>query len=149
MRRITLIYSRLLRVEVLTLVNPSPLQSCTSTSNGSQGIVTKFDLHTVPAHGIWHTVSVYSSNDAHVCIEAFAEWQRKCSSDLKSTIGMIIGLESVTIVLLYSSTTVPSDVFSPFDSLPAPLVVAVPPTNGTVNSLTQISASTSPSDPMR
>lgn len=62
---------------------------------------------------------------------------------------MIIGLDSITIGLLYAETTVPSGVFAAFDNFPAPLAVAIPPTNGTVNTLTQILASTSSSEPMR
>lgn len=62
---------------------------------------------------------------------------------------MIIGLDSITLGLLYANTTPPADVFAPFNKLPAPLAVAVPPTNGTVKSLTEILASTSSPDPMR
>lgn len=106
-------------------------------------------MYTIPVHDIWYTVSAYSSNDAYACIDAFTEWQKTGSSDTKSTVAMIIGLDSITLGLLYSETTVPSGVFAAFDKLPAPLAVAVPPTNGTVKTLTEILASTSSSEPMR
>jgi hypothetical protein len=50
---------------------------------------------------------------------------------------------------LYAEPTVPSNVFAAFDKLPAPLAVGVPPTVGTVDTLSQILASTSSSEPMR
>jgi hypothetical protein len=106
-------------------------------------------MYTNPVHEIWYTVSVYSAEDAEACIDAFTEWQKTGSSDLKSTVAMIIGLDSITLGLFYAETTVPSDVFAAFDNLPEPLAVAVPPTNGTVNTLTQILAATSSSAPMR
>ncbi|KAF2876999.1 hypothetical protein BDV95DRAFT_589646 [Massariosphaeria phaeospora] len=112
------------------------------------GIVTKFDMYTIPVHDIWYQVSIYTPDQAYACIDAFTEWQIKGSSDLKSTVAMIIGLDSITVGLLYSKTTVPPAVFEPFNKL-TPALVAVPPTNGTILSLTQILASTSSTDPMR
>jgi hypothetical protein len=106
-------------------------------------------MYTNPVHEIWYTVSVYKVEDAEACIDAFTEWQKTGSSDLKSTVAMIIGLDSITLGLLYAETTVPLNVFAAFDNLPEPLAVAVPPTTGTVNTLTQILATTSSSDPMR
>ena len=51
--------------------------------------------------------------------------------------------------MLYAITTSPTNIFAPFNKLPRPLVVGIPPTNGTVNTVTQILASTSSPDPMR
>ncbi|CAN9482313.1 unnamed protein product [Alternaria alternata] len=113
------------------------------------GIVTKFDMYTVPVHKIWYTVSVYSSDNAVACIDAFAKWQETASSDSKATVAMIIGLESITLGFLYAEPEAPPNIFAAFDNLPSPLVVAVPPTTGTVNILSQILASTSSSEPMR
>jgi hypothetical protein len=106
-------------------------------------------MYTVPVHKLWYTVSVYSANDAYACIDAFAEWQKSASSDTKATVAMIIGLDSITLGFLYAEPTVPSNVFAAFDELPAPLAVGVPPTVGTVDTLSQILASTSSSEPMR
>jgi hypothetical protein len=112
------------------------------------GIVTRFDMYTNPVHDIWYTVSVYSAEHAEACIDAFTAWQRD-SSDLNSTVAFIIGLDTITVGFLYAKIEVPPGVFSAFDALPEPLAVAVPPTIGTIHSLTQILASTSSSDPMR
>lgn len=106
-------------------------------------------MYTVPVHDIWYTVSVYNADDASVCIDAFTKWQEDASSDTNSTVAMIIGLDIITIGLLYSETAVPKNVFAAFDKLPTPLAVAVPPTIGTVHSLTQKSAATSSLEPMR
>lgn len=146
MRRKTLICSGLSRAEVLTSVILSTQYAL--ISHGSPGIVTKFDLYTIPVHDIWYQVSIYTSDQAHACIDAFTEWQNNGSSDLKSTVAMIIGLDSITVGLLYSKPTTLPAVFEPFNKL-TPALVAVPPTNGTVVSLTQILASTSSTDPMR
>ncbi|KAF2710660.1 FAD linked oxidase-like protein [Pleomassaria siparia CBS 279.74] len=112
------------------------------------GIVTKFDIFTIPVHDIWYQVSIYTADQANACIDAFTEWQLEGSSDLKSTVAMIIGLDTITVGLLYSTTTASPNVFEPFNKL-TPAVVAVPATNGTVHSFTQILASTSSTDPMR
>ncbi|KAH3948470.1 hypothetical protein HBI56_121770 [Parastagonospora nodorum] len=113
------------------------------------GIVTAFDMYTVPIHKIWYTVSVYSANDAEACIEAFADWQKSASSDPKATVAMIIRLDIITLGFLYAEPTAPSNLFTAFDNLPAPLAVAIPPTTGTGHSLSQILASTSSPEPMR
>jgi hypothetical protein len=146
MRRKTMTFSGLLKGVLPTSVNDS-LQ-CSFASDFFQGIVTKFDLFTIPVHDVWYQVSVYAPDQANACIDAFTEWQMNGSSDLKSTVAMIIGLDAITVGLLYSKTSVNSEVFEPFNKL-TPLVVAVPPTNGTIHSLTQILASTSSTDPMR
>lgn len=112
------------------------------------GVVTRFDVHANPVHGIWYTVNMYGIEHAEACIDAFAEWQ-KSSSDLNSTVAFIIGLDMFTVGFLYAETAVPAGVFSAFDALPEPLAVAIPPTIDTIHSLTQILASTSSSDPMR
>jgi hypothetical protein len=106
-------------------------------------------MYTVPVHKIWYTVSVYSSDNAVACIEAFAKWQETASSDSKATVAMIIGLDSITLGFLYAEPEAPPNIFAAFDDLPSPLAVAVPPTTGTVNILSQILASTSSSEPMR
>ncbi|KAF2744284.1 Glucooligosaccharide oxidase [Sporormia fimetaria CBS 119925] len=112
------------------------------------GIVTKFDVFTTP-NKIWYTVSIYGVDQANACIDAFTQWQKTASSDLKSTVALIIGLDTITLGFLYSQPTVPSSAFAAFSNLPPPLVVAVPPTQGTVNSLTQILGASSSPEPLR
>jgi hypothetical protein len=114
------------------------------------GIVTRFDLYTIPVHKIWYTLSIYPADQADACIDAFTEWQKASSPDPKATVAMIIRLDVVTVGLLYSAeTSAPPPVFEPFNRLPPPLMVAVPPTNGTVHSLTQILAASADPTPMR
>lgn len=114
----------------------------------SLGIVTNFELYTVPVHDIWYQVTVHTPDQVPAILEAFTEWQKTRASDLKSTIALIIGLDIITLGLLYSAPNPPSNVFTPLDAIPAATVV-VPPTNGTVLSLTQILGSTFPTEPQR
>lgn len=78
----------------------------------------------------------------------FAQWQENGASDLKSTVALIVGLESTTLGLLYSTPTEKPTAFDPFYNISAAMV-AVPPTNGTVSSLTQILGTTFTQDLMR
>jgi hypothetical protein len=110
--------------------------------------VTKIDMRTVPVHSVSCSVSIYAPDQAHACIDAFTEWQMKSPSDPKATVAMIINLQGVTIGLLYSEPSASPAVFEPFDKL-TPVAVAVPPMNGTVLSLVQISAAMSSTAPMR
>jgi hypothetical protein len=105
-------------------------------------------MYIVPVHKIWYTFSIYRVNSVVACTEAFAEWQESGSAVYKATVAMIIHLDSITLGLLYAEPTAPPNVFSAFDNLPAPLIIAVPPRIGTVNRLSQILASASSSAPM-
>ncbi|KAI0850546.1 FAD-binding domain-containing protein [Daldinia vernicosa] len=107
------------------------------------GIVTRFDLYTVPVRGIWYQASIYSVDQADALLEAYAKWQQnEGATDLKATVGLGIGLDSISLGLVYSEPTgdQPS-VFAPFRDI-EPLMVAVPPTNGSISALTAIMAST-------
>lgn len=99
------------------------------------GIVTRFDLNTVPVGQIWYQVTVYSVDQAHEVLDAFVEWQNDGASDVKSTVALIMGLQSITVGLIYSEPTEQPSAFAPFYSLTA-LAVAVPGTIGTNGSLT-------------
>ncbi|MCJ1348031.1 hypothetical protein MMC31_006262 [Peltigera leucophlebia] len=112
------------------------------------GIVTRFDLYTIPVKNIWYQVAIYTPDQAPAILDAFAEWQEKGASDLKSTVALIVALETVTVGLIYSAPAEKPAAFDSFYDIPA-VAVAVPPTNGTVLSLTQILASTFPNTPMR
>jgi hypothetical protein len=101
------------------------------------GIVTRFDLYTVPVGQIWYQVSVYSVDQASDVLDAFVEWQNNGASDLKSTVALVIGLESITVGLIYAKPTEHPDAFDPFYNV-TPLAVAVPGTIGTTGSLTAI-----------
>jgi FAD/FMN-containing dehydrogenase len=107
------------------------------------GIVTQFELYTVPTSEVWYQFSVYSVDQANDILDAFVQWQKGGASDTKSTVGLVLGLDTILVGLLYAAPADQPDVFSPFYDIPA-LAVAVPGTNGTLDSLTAIGgASTS------
>ncbi len=112
------------------------------------GIVTKFDLYTIPVHNIWYQVTIHTVDQVPAILDAFTEWQQNGASDLKSTVALIIGLETVTLGLIYSAPQPQAGVFDPFDGIPA-AVTAVPATTGTVLSVTQILGSTFSKIPQR
>ena len=110
--------------------------------------MTRFDLYTIPVKNIWYQVAIYTPDQAPAILDAFAEWQEKGASDVKSTVALIIALETVTVGLIYSTPAEKPAAFAPFYDIPA-ATVAVPPTNGTVLSLTQILGTTFSNTPMR
>ena len=113
-----------------------------------EGVVTRFDLYTIPVRDIWYQVAIYMPDQVPAILDAFAEWQEKGASDVKSTVALIIGLESTTVGLIYSAPVDMPKAFDPFYDIP-PATVAVPPTNGTVWSLTQILGITFSNVPQR
>lgn len=108
------------------------------------GIVTRFDLYTVPLRDIWYQASVYSVDQADAILEAYAKWQlNEGAVDTKATIGLGIGLDVISVGLVYAEPAYRPSVFAPLYELePLALAVAVPPTNGTVSLLTTIMAGT-------
>ncbi|OTB15927.1 hypothetical protein K445DRAFT_317556 [Daldinia sp. EC12] len=107
------------------------------------GIVTRFDLYTVPVRGIWYQASIYSVDQADAILEAYAKWQQnEGATDLKATVGLGISLDAISLGLVYSEpTTDQPSAFAPFRDLEQ-LMVAVPPTNGSITALTAIMAGT-------
>ncbi|KAI9662346.1 MAG: hypothetical protein M1821_008513 [Bathelium mastoideum] len=101
------------------------------------GIVTRFDLYTVPIKNIWYEVQTYTPDHADAVLDAFTQWQNDGASDVRGTIALVMGLESLTVGLLYSVPAERPACFSPFYNLSG-AVTAIPPTNGTVNTVTQI-----------
>ncbi|CAG8980498.1 hypothetical protein HYALB_00013099 [Hymenoscyphus albidus] len=101
------------------------------------GIVTRFDLFTIPVGQIWFQVSLYSVDQVDDVIDAFVKWQNNGASDLRSTVGFAIGLQSITVGLIYSAPVESPPAFTPFYDL-KPLFVAVPGTIGTTGTLTAI-----------
>lgn len=97
---------------------------------------------------VWYQVAVYTTDQVPAVLDAFVQWQNDGASDLKSTVALIIGLESTTLGLIYSAAAEMPKAFAPFYDL-TPAVVAVPPTNGTVKSLTDILATTFSNLPAR
>lgn len=103
------------------------------------GIVTRYDLHTIPIYNIWYEVLVVSNDQAHAVMEAFAVWQSTSASiDTKGTVALIMGLDYITLGFIYSQTAVTRPTtFDAFASI-TPLSTAVPATNGTISAITAI-----------
>ena len=97
---------------------------------------------------VWYQVAAYSADQAPAILDAFAQWQKDGASDVKSTVALIIGLETITLGLIYSAPAEKPAAFAPFYGL-TPLAVPVPPVNGTVKSITDILGSTFSNAPAR
>ncbi|KAH9992264.1 FAD-binding domain-containing protein [Xylariaceae sp. FL0662B] len=100
------------------------------------GIVTRYDLYTVPVRDIWHQWAIYPVDQAVAILEALVQWQKEGASDTKSTVALIIGLDNIILGLVYSTPADRPSAFAPFYKLQPPLMFPVPATNGTVKSLT-------------
>ncbi|KAI1178838.1 FAD-binding domain-containing protein [Nemania sp. FL0916] len=99
------------------------------------GIVTRYDLYTVPVRDIWYRVDAYPVDEAEAILDAMARWQLEGAADLKATVALVLSLDSVVVGLLYSAPADQPSAFAPFYEF-QPLVTLVPPTNGTVTTLT-------------
>ncbi|OTA98694.1 hypothetical protein M426DRAFT_325766 [Hypoxylon sp. CI-4A] len=113
------------------------------------GIVTRFDLYTVPVRDIWYRWDMYAVDLAPAVLDAMVKWQNEGSSDLKSTVALVIGLDSVAVGLIYSAPADQPDVFAPFYDLPPPVAAIVPPFNGTVKTLTDFLGNLFSDEPLR
>ncbi|KAK6062797.1 Bifunctional solanapyrone synthase 4 [Seiridium cupressi] len=102
------------------------------------GIVTRYDLYTVPVYTIWAEILVFSTDHALELISAYDLWQNEGASDVKSSVAFSISLDAVILGLIYSepSNDPPTafDVFYDF----VPQQVALAPTNTTFANLNQI-----------
>ncbi|KAF2657849.1 FAD-binding domain-containing protein [Lophiostoma macrostomum CBS 122681] len=106
------------------------------------GIITRFDLYTIPVRDIWYQVTIHSNDQVSVILDAFVEWQQNGAKDSQSTVALIIGVETITLGLFYATQTPSLEVFAPFKGISS-VSVAVPATNGTVLELTKILSATS------
>lgn len=108
------------------------------------GIVTRFDLYTIPLNEIWYEIVTYPVDQAPQVLEALAQWQLDCgSSDFKSNIVFEITLDYVLVGLLYAGSSASGypDCFAPFYNLTS-FTVTIPSTIGTFSSLKGIAEST-------
>lgn len=112
------------------------------------GVVTRYDLNTIPVTRLWCQLNIYSPSQALAVLDAYTDWQINGASDLKSTIGLSIGLDSISVGLLYSEPAVRPEVFRPFYDL-KPLRVAIPPRNASFSLLEQALGGVLPSPPAR
>ena len=100
------------------------------------GIVTRFDMRTSPIHNIWYTIVAYNPKDYEKVMPAFAEVQANMEKDPKANVYMLASKSKITVAFFYAESAVQPDAFSPLLSM-TPMVVPVPPTNGTVYKLAQ------------
>ncbi|KAK8090173.1 6-hydroxy-D-nicotine oxidase [Apiospora hydei] len=112
------------------------------------GVVTRFDVHAIPARKIWYEMRVYAVDDLAAVLDAHATWQNSGASDTKSTASLIMTPDAITAVLQYSAPVERPEAFAPFYNL-EPLQLAVPSTIGTFQSLATILGSVTPNQPMR
>lgn len=93
-------------------------------------------------------MGAYTVDQIPAVLDAFVKWQENGASDVKSTVIPIIGLEGVTLVLIYSEPATQPAAFAPFYSIPA-AVIPVPAQNSTVLGLTTVLASAFSNAPAR
>ncbi|KAH7322477.1 hypothetical protein B0I35DRAFT_449921 [Stachybotrys elegans] len=101
------------------------------------GVVTRFDLNTIEEDQIWGQINIYTPDQALEVLDAFGEWQSNGASDSNSNIALSIGLDAITVGLIYAKPTIQPAVFSPFYNL-TPLASVVPPSNLTHAQISQI-----------
>ncbi|TVY91044.1 Bifunctional solanapyrone synthase, partial [Lachnellula willkommii] len=112
------------------------------------GIVTRYDLYTVPVYEIWGQIMIYAASQALDVLKAFDEWQLDGASDVKSSIALDISLDSITIGLVYAEPANLPSVFAPFYNL-APLEIAVPNFNTTFSAVNTILGASFPTTQAR
>lgn len=98
-------------------------------------------MYTIPVYNTWFKVLVYTPNQAPDVLDAFAQWQENGASDSKSTVAMVISLDSIEVGLLYSEQASQPAAFAPFYDL-TPAEVAIPGTNGTILDVVELFGST-------
>jgi hypothetical protein len=95
------------------------------------GIVSQFNLYTVPVYKVWFYQVAYSNDQALAILDAFAAWQKGGASDSKAVATLVLGLESITLNLIYLEPVgQPPEAFSVLLDLER-LSVLVPPMNTT------------------
>ncbi|KAF1834788.1 FAD-binding domain-containing protein [Decorospora gaudefroyi] len=108
------------------------------------GIVTRFDVHTIPVKNIWFQLNIHSLEQAPLLLEAYAAWQQ--SPDNKGSVAMIISQTSITLGLIYSQPTEKPETFAPFYDI-TPLKTVVPPNISTVKALSKMTGALAPAAP--
>lgn len=98
------------------------------------GVVTRYDLHTIPVHEIWYQLAVYPPESASTILDIFAEWQmNEGSEDLRANLVLSMGLDAHLLALIYSAPAPANQTpsaFAPFSVL-EPLQVITPAKSGT------------------
>lgn len=100
------------------------------------GIVTKFELRTIPVKNIWYELNAYNVNQASEIFDAFEAYQKQ--PDTKGTLALIVSLTSITVGFIYSQPVERPKAFAAFYDI-TPVATLVPSTMGTVQILNMLS----------
>ncbi|TGO65532.1 hypothetical protein BCON_0002g01180 [Botryotinia convoluta] len=102
------------------------------------GIVTRFDMYTIPIRNIWFQATAYSLTELPNILAAFTEWQKNgAQTDPKTSVLINILNTGCSLGLVYSEPATYPDAFAPFAAIPNG-IVRVPATNATVSLLSTI-----------
>lgn len=112
------------------------------------GVVTRFELNTIPDNGIWYQLASYPTHEATNILTAFAQWQNDGGHDTKATVILSISLDVALLGLVYLEHSDMPDAFAPFYRID-PLQILAPATNGTFTTLTKVAAEYSNTVPIR
>ncbi|KAL2164998.1 hypothetical protein VTH06DRAFT_294 [Thermothelomyces fergusii] len=113
------------------------------------GIVTAFELYTIPVHEVWAEGVAYSTAQVPEVLEAYAAFQKSATPDVKASVSIVVSLDLVLAAFLYSKPVSGRPrAFRPFEKL-TPLEVILPPTNMTVLQFFQIASGTQPNTSSR
>ncbi|KAK7996415.1 hypothetical protein PG989_004455 [Apiospora arundinis] len=112
------------------------------------GIVTRFEVDTIPTNEMWYSLTIYPSGHAEEVLDVMARWQLGGAHDLKASIQLVLGLDSIIVLLCYSEVASLPVSFKPFYELPDGQVV-LPPTNSTFHSLMKMIGETFGAQPGR
>jgi FAD/FMN-containing dehydrogenase len=149
-------HHRLLKACQVVLADGSIVQANASTNadlfwalkggGANFGIVTRFDFRTVPIKDIWFQLSLYSPDQAHALLDAFAAFQQV--DDPKASVILSLSPTIAKVGLVYAAPVAQPAAFNAFYSVPV-LEVALPGTLGTVMQLNNIIATLQNSTPQR
>ena len=116
------------------------------------GIVTQFDLYTLPISQLWVQINIYAVDQVRDLLAIYQAWQLGGASDVKSSIEFSIALDYAAVTLIYSEPSAqPPPAFSPFFNSTGlqPVQVALPGTNLTYHELNVVLGSALPTGPAR
>ncbi|KAK4235969.1 bifunctional solanapyrone synthase [Achaetomium macrosporum] len=127
-------------VEANAQVNPN-LFWALKGGGSNFGIVTRFDLATIPIHTVYAEIQTYAAAESAAVLRALAAWQLGTgASDVRATVVAISSLSGTTVGFIYSQpvATRPG-AFAAFANIPV-LATVLPPTNLSALALVEAAA---------
>lgn len=103
------------------------------TNSLAPGIVTRFDIRTFPGSELWYQFVVYNASDKEAVLAASVAVEEAMRKDNRIGFFLTDTPATFTAGMIFRGGLPSPDAFKAFDSI-TPLVVAVPPTNGTFES---------------